>query len=656
MHDAAPSALGDPFLGQELPSDYHNGVRYRVERRLGEGGTAIAYLATRLAPDGQSPAVIKIILPRIVADSDERALTIIKKEAVALGRLNERLPPTPFVVRLLDTGSVSFLYINKQIALPWIALEYVHGGIEGATLVDRVSYSIRATGFAFDPERAARAISSLAFGLSEIHAVGVVHRDLSPGNVLACGAGDTETFKISDFGIARPMGLAATFGDALVGTPGYVPPEQISTREGFPLGPHTDIFSFAAIVYFFLTGEHYFAITSPAMALAATQAAPRRSLLESSTLAYELRERQAACQAIDLALARATAYDPRERPQSARLFSDSLMPWIDPQPHTVVRPSRRWITSMQRINAPDPAAGNWTVRHPPGDDRLILSVAWNATGHCLAATYGGLCYWDGTAWIDVPVAGLAPGVVSFVERLGPASWLLGGAGATLLEYSRDGLRPLVRGPDPTLTFTRGTTDLDDVAVLVGERPGAPPELWTLIGKRWLRPMIVQQASALTSLARLDDEHWLVGGRGADGRAFAAIYRPLMWQLDRVGTPQGRAVLGCAGRPERALATAVGGDGLVVALDAGKLSVLSLPGAPDLATVAIDALGRQWAAGRGYIWVQRLHGGWELVWQEPRWNAPFVGLLAEIGLVAAVTVDGGVLECRSSALDATTPAG
>src|SRR5258708_40011174 len=141
----------DVFLGQVLESALQPGISYRLEQKLGEGATAVAYLAQRHGPDGEWPAVIKIIQPHIVKDSGERALTIIKKEAVALGRLNERVPPTPFLVRLLDTGALPFRSHGRVLQLPFIALEYVHGGLEGATLEDRVDYSLKATGFAFDP-------------------------------------------------------------------------------------------------------------------------------------------------------------------------------------------------------------------------------------------------------------------------------------------------------------------------------------------------------------------------------------------------------------------------------------------------------------------------------------------------------------------------
>jgi eukaryotic-like serine/threonine-protein kinase len=353
----------DVFLGQVLQSSLQPGISYRLEHKLGEGATAVAYLSRRQGPDGEWPAVIKIIQPHVVKDSGERALTIIKKEAVALGRLNERLPPTPFVVRLLDTGDLGFKPFGKALELPWIALEYVHGGVEGTTLQERVLYSVRETGFAFDPTRAARVIHALTKGMDEIHAVGVVHRDAHPGNVLCCGAGETELFKISDFGVSRPMGLSATFGSSSLGTPGFIAPEQFDERG--VVGPLCDLFSLAAIAFYVLTGENLFEGRSAAAAVASAKASERRSLLDVPTLAFELREREAACQALDLALARATSLNPKDRPQSGKLFADSLLPWLSLDPNTA-RPSRRWMSSIEALRSREMVLEtNWTVRHPP---------------------------------------------------------------------------------------------------------------------------------------------------------------------------------------------------------------------------------------------------------------------------------------------------
>jgi serine/threonine protein kinase len=653
-----PSASDKPrdlFLGQVLESAYQPGVSYRLEQKLGEGGTAAAYLAKRRSAVDESQVVIKIILPQLVAESDERALTIIKKEAVALGRLNERVPPTPFVVRLLDTGSVGFRSHGRDLQLPFIALEYVHGGLEGATLDERVEYSLKATGFAFDPARAARVIQALAKGLDEIHAVGVVHRDLSPGNVLCCGAGESELLKISDFGIARPMGLSATFGNMLIGTPGYLAPEQISSQGG-GISAATDIFSFAAIVYYVLTGDPLFSARSAMQAMLEARAPERRSVLDAPTLPYELREREAACQAIDLAIARATSLEPKQRPQSAQRFAESLLPWIA-QESLVGRPSRRWVTSMDPLRSREMVIEtNWMVRHPPGDDRLVLNVAWNAAGHALAATTRGLEYWDGTRWCVLPAEGLPPpGSLRVVERISPATWALGGEHATLLEYSRDGVRELFRGPDPAVTFSALTPGFEDVAVVLGTKPGSAPLLYAIVGKHWLRPLPVSDASMIAGLSRIDDDRWLVVGRGNDGRPYAAYYRPLDWQLERLPVPDGRALLGTASRPERHMAIAVGIGGACLEIEDGVPNAHILNERPDLSCIAIDPLGRHWAAGPGRVWSRRSSGQWSCVWEHTGWQPPFVSVMAEIGTVIAMTVDGAVLECRSTLLDKTYPA-
>jgi serine/threonine protein kinase len=641
-----------PFEGTVISSELHPGVSYRLESALGQGGTAVAFFATRVAPDGESSAVVKIILPRIVAESGDTALTIVKKEGVALGRLNEQVPPTPFVVRLLETGQVEYEFFTRRLFLPWIALEYVHGGGEGTTLEQRVEYSVRATGYAFDSERAARVIESLSSGLSEIHAVGVVHRDMTPGNVLCCGSGDTELFKISDFGIARPQGLQATFGDAMVGTPGYVAPEQIGASASVSF--QSDIFSFAAIVYFVLTGQRYFDVTSPTQALVAVGTPMRRSLLECATLSPELREREAACQAIDMALARATSPNASERPKSAKLFAQSLVPWVK-DPTSGAQVSRRWMTSMQMLQVEPPDKSIWTVRHPPGDDRLLTGVAWNGSGHCLAASTRGLVYWNGTSWIPVPTDGYASiGDVRFVRRMTPTTWLVGGTGGVLAEYSRDGIRELMRFSDSALRLIDAHGDLADLAVVAADGQSGP----VLIGvasRRAMKPVAIAGAANVSGIARIDDTRWLVIGRTPQGKAFAAIYRPLDFDVTPIAVPEGRALLATASRPERRLALAVGGDGGILRVDRDRVEPVNVEGRTDFAAVAIDVVGNEWAAGAGCIWSNRANRGWKRVWENSTWRPPFISLLAETGLLVAVTVDSGVLECRSRELDVTRPA-
>ncbi len=642
-------------MGTRIHSELHDGVSYDLERVLGEGGTAVAYFALRTGPGGTSPAVVKIVLPSFVMQAADTAAMVIRKEAVALGRLNERVPPSPYVVRLLDVGSAPFMTAKGSIQLPWLALEYVSGGAEGTTLEDRVEHSMKATGFAFDPVRAARAIDSLARGLDEVHAVGVVHRDITPGNVLCCGSAESELFKISDFGIARPLGVSATFGSVMLGTVGYAAPEQMFGGD-VPVSAYSDLFSLAAVVFFMLTGEHYFEHTTPAAALMDVRSDKRRSLLDVPTLPFELREREPACQAIDLALARATSLDPALRPKSARAFADSILPWVGGITQSL-RPSARWLGSLDRLHTVSPAEQvTWLVRHPTGDDRIVRSSAWNGAGDCLAATPEGLVYWNGTSWLPAPTASLrAPRGLHVVRRLRPVSWVIGGEGATLTEYSSEGVRELFTSPEPGCIFSDISGDLDDLAVVLGARAGSPPLLCCLSGKRWLRSMPAVGARVVTGLARITDERWLLVGSGVDGRGWAALYSPLQWDVAPLPLPECGALLACAARPERGHAVAVGLGGVVLQLSHGEPTCSFIAGRPDLAAVTMDVRGRIWAASRGALWTTREHEPWTPVWRDDTWQAPFTRLHAEMGSVLAMTVDGGVLEGRAGDLGRTLPA-
>ena len=142
--------------------------------------------------------------------------------------------------------------------------------------------SITDSGYAFTPERAIVLLEQLTDGLTEIHAAGVIHRDLKPNNVLCCGGGSTEMFKISDVGIARPLGMSATFGSEGIGTPGYVAPEQLG-GPGADVTFSADIFSAGALMFYVLTGEDLF--QGGMLAMVAAKVPERRSLRTSKHLA-----------------------------------------------------------------------------------------------------------------------------------------------------------------------------------------------------------------------------------------------------------------------------------------------------------------------------------------------------------------------------------
>ncbi|WP_165977296.1 glycoside hydrolase family 6 protein [Nonomuraea diastatica] len=187
---------------------------YTLLGRLGEGGMGVVYLGR--SPDGTQVAV-KLIHARLDAHADFRRR--FAREVAAAKRV-ARFCTAP----VLDA--------DVQGELAYLVTEYV----EGPSLGDVVRSSGPLKGSALDGLAA-----SVAMALRAIHGAGVVHRDLKPSNVLLSQVGP----KVIDFGIAQ---LAdAEMSSAIVGTPSYMSPEQVS---GATIGPPSDIFSWGCTVAF----------------------------------------------------------------------------------------------------------------------------------------------------------------------------------------------------------------------------------------------------------------------------------------------------------------------------------------------------------------------------------------------------------------------
>jgi eukaryotic-like serine/threonine-protein kinase len=643
ISSSSPASNG----GRVIQSDFQRGVSYRLERQIGEGGMGAAYLALRQASDGLSPVVVKLVRPAFGPNSDRAAALVVQKESVALGRLNERVPPCPFVVRLVDTGA-AHMHGPQHAPTPWLAVEYVHGGVEGTTLMERVSYHIEKTGEGFDGPRTAHLVRCLASGLTAIHGVGVVHRDLTPGNILCCGFGEAEIFKISDFGIARPSGLSSTFGGVPVGTIGYAAPEQCMPDLGSS-GVTTDLFSFACCVYLVLTGDEYFPAETPVQAMVMMRDKKRKSVLEGRALSPELRKRAEACRAIDSILARATALAPDQRHQDAQELANALIPWLS-ETREPPKPNRRLVSSLLNLAAPgDVSSWTWTVRHPPGGDRVILSAAWDVDGHCFAFTSRGPEFWNGQDWVPAQdVARDLPAGMAFARRFEAGGWLVGGEAGTLAVYTTEGVREVVRCPDPQVTFSHASGRFDDLLAAVGQKPGEPPKLWAMAARRWLKPLPLDGASYVAALLRLDSERWVICGRLQHGTGFCSVYTPMQWETTVLLTPRTRAFVSGASEQERGLALVVGSDGVALRIE-GQEAVSSVAdGTPGLTAAAMDVLDREWVCSLGRLWVRdpARDLSWRPVWHDPNWQAPFVSMIADAGMVVAMTADGAILEGRA----------
>jgi predicted Ser/Thr protein kinase len=195
---------------------------YRLLQRLGEGGMGVVYLAT---DSEQRRVAVKALRPAVAADPNARRR--LAREVETMRRVR-----SPFVAEVIDADVTS--------DPPYIVTRYV----SGQTLDEIVT-----RGGPLSGEKLARLASGLALALTAVHAAGVVHRDLKPGNVLISHGEPV----VIDFGIAQvPDSTRLTQSGMFMGTPGYLAPEVI---EGRPSGPAADIHSWGATVAFAATGR-----------------------------------------------------------------------------------------------------------------------------------------------------------------------------------------------------------------------------------------------------------------------------------------------------------------------------------------------------------------------------------------------------------------
>jgi len=215
------------------------GVRlgpYEIVSPLGAGGMGEVYRAkdSKLKRD----VAIKVLPESLAKDSD--ALARFEREAHAVAALNH-----PNILSIHDFGS------ENGVAYAVTEL------LEGETLRSKLD------GGPLPQRRAVEIAVQMAKGLAAAHEKGIIHRDLKPENVYLTSDGRV---KILDFGLAKRVGMetagtnaptagAATEPGAVMGTVGYMSPEQVRGR---PLDHRTDIFSFGAILYEMLTGKRAF--------------------------------------------------------------------------------------------------------------------------------------------------------------------------------------------------------------------------------------------------------------------------------------------------------------------------------------------------------------------------------------------------------------
>jgi serine/threonine-protein kinase len=236
-------------LGREAAVGHQLG-QYRLKSRIGSGGMGEVYLAEHVLL--HRPCAIKLIKPQRTADP--KNLLRFEREVRTTATLSH-----PNTVQVYDYGFAeggTFYYVMEY--LPGLTLEQLvrdHGPMP--------------------PGRAVHLLRQVCGALREAHAVGLIHRDVKPGNILICArGGQPDVAKLLDFGLVLVQGGGAgqtdlTAENAIAGTPHYMSPEQAAGRED--VDRRADIYSLGAVAYFLLTGRPPFAGRLVGQVLAAHQ-------------------------------------------------------------------------------------------------------------------------------------------------------------------------------------------------------------------------------------------------------------------------------------------------------------------------------------------------------------------------------------------------
>lgn len=206
------------LIGEALPN-------YEVEGELGRGGWGIVLGARHRTLD--RPVAIKQLPRAFASDPEVRARFVA--EAKVLAGLSH-----PHIVPVYD-------YVENE-SMCLLVMEALPGGTVWKRFVEQ--------GFA--PETSCVAVLATLAGLEAAHRQGVLHRDIKPENLLFSEEG---VLKVADFGIAKVVGggrTVATRAGEILGTPAYIAPEQVTGGE---LGPSTDIYATAVMLYELLAGR-----------------------------------------------------------------------------------------------------------------------------------------------------------------------------------------------------------------------------------------------------------------------------------------------------------------------------------------------------------------------------------------------------------------
>jgi len=435
-------AVQDPFLAQTL------GGKYKVVRKLGEGGMGAVYEAEQMLGTSRRKVAVKTLHPHLSRDANIEAR--FRREVGTIAQLEH-----PNTIQVYDFGTT-------ESGILYIVMEF----LQGKSLAD----VLMAQG-AMAPDRAAHVLLQICGSLEEAHGRGIVHRDLKPDNiVLIERAGQKDFVKVLDFGIAKRAKeedkneQKLTKQGMMLGTPPYMSPEQFTGR---PIDARSDIYSLAVMAYEMLTGR------LPFNAETAWEWATQH--MTQAPIAIEsLPEGRRAPAAMRSAIVRGLAKSPEDRFQSVRSFSDAF---------TAKTPVDDALT-------PGPA------------EAVGVSPRTSATGNVAFPTATG----ERESELE-PAAGTARGgrtlLLALAALIGAASvlaiWVAvrGGSGGATKEVSLDNGLP----PAPATSLAPVTVTSGDPSPTAYGSPDIPP--LHAVGPKPRAPATHEGASASASGAKGD---------------------------------------------------------------------------------------------------------------------------------------------------------
>lgn len=304
--------------------------RYRVIRRLGAGSFATVWLGHD--DDLDVPVAIKVLAENWAANDDVRQRFL--SEARILRRIRD-----PRIVAVYDIGTL-------PDGRPYFVMDFVNGG----SLDD-----LRKVGI--PPVRALRLCAEACRALAVLHAHDVIHRDVTPGNLLLNTSPDGRTqVLLADLGVAKS--LADLAGATMTaGTPSYMAPEQAT---GGTLDRRADVYSLTALTYAMLTGRPPFLVRNVA------DIVHRDPRLAPEPVAA----RVGGPPNLDAVLASGLALPPERRPPTAHVLADALDQIADQMEAAGAggSPIAAATTVLTAASAPAPARSSSTPSDGSGPD------------------------------------------------------------------------------------------------------------------------------------------------------------------------------------------------------------------------------------------------------------------------------------------------